>query len=168
MGWFSRKKGPESPPVSSGPSLELPSEEDVSDEGGVLEPGATRIGPDEEARIARAVRELEAEGVDLDDLTSIGAGYDAAFQAWVAGNRKGDHAAVVERYAMGVGEHLDRHTDLDWKIVTDVFGTDLAVAGGFRHDFVVVPTNLVGGRWMRGDTGWVPEVVGHIVRRRER
>ena len=43
-----------------------------------------------------------------------------------------DHAAVVERYAVGIGEYLDRHTDLDWQVVTDVFGTDLALTEGFK------------------------------------
>ena len=28
--------------------------------------------------------------------------------------------------------------------------------------------NLVAGRWMRGETGWVPPVIGHIERRRTR
>jgi Domain of unknown function (DUF3806) len=167
MGWFSRKKSVDAEPVSSGPTLE-PADQDVSDEGGVLQPQAARCGPEEQARIDRGLAALEAEGVDVDDLASIGAGFDAAYLAWDTGGRKDDHAAVVERYGIGVGEHLHRHTDLDWKVVTDVFGTDLAVAGGFKHDFVVVPTNLVAGRWMRGETGWIPAVVGHIVTRRER
>jgi hypothetical protein len=47
--------------------------------------------------------------------------------------------------------------------VTDAFGTDLAVAGG-KDDFVVVPGNLVAARWMNAETGWVPGVVGHLVR----
>ena len=79
-----------------------------------------------------------------------------------------DHAAVVECYALAIGEHLHRHTDLDWQLVTDVFGTDLSLTEGFKGSFVVVPHNLVAGRWMRGETGWVPAVVGHLVRRRNR
>ncbi len=167
MGWFTRKKGPPMTPVSSGRTLSPPAEDEVADEGGTLHPEAAPISDDDRARIATALRELEADGVDVDDLGSIGAGYDAAYLSW-ATTRSGDHAALVQRYALGVGEHLDRHTDLDWKVVTDVFGTDLAVAGGFRNSFVVVPTNLLGGRWMRGETGWIPAVVGNIVRRRER
>ena len=54
-------------------------------------------------------------------------------------------------------------TDLSWSRVTDAFGTDLAVAGG-KDDFVVVPGNLVAARWMNAETGWVPGVVGHLVR----
>ena len=49
-------------------------------------------------------------------------------------------------------------------MVTDVFGTDLSLTEGFKGSFVVVPHNLVAGRWMRGETGWIPAVVGHIVR----
>lgn len=44
-------------------------------------------------------------------------------------------------------------------------GVDL---DGPRGGFMVVPGNLVAGRWMRGETGWVPPVVGHLVRCRER
>ncbi len=74
----------------------------------------------------------------------------------------------MTRYALGIGEHLHRHTDLDWQLVTDVFGTDLAVAGGFSGSFSVVPGNLVASRWMRGETGWLPGVVGHLVALRDR
>jgi hypothetical protein len=28
----------------------------------------------------------------------------------------------------------------------------------------VVPANLVAARWMNGETGWLPGVVGHLVR----
>lgn len=107
---------------------------------------------------------MEAEGVDIDDLASISDGLDRALAGWMA-ERTGDHAHIVERYAMGLGEHLHRHTDLAWEIVTDVFGTDLAVRAG---DFVVVPTNLVAVRWMRREQGWVPRVVGHMVQVRAR
>ncbi|HET8766639.1 MAG TPA: DUF3806 domain-containing protein, partial [Pedococcus sp.] len=106
----------------------------------------------------------------VDDLDSLSAGLDAAYRSWEQSpeGARPDHAAVVERYALGIGEHLERHTDLDWQVVTDVFGTDLALTEGFKGTFVVVPHNLVAGRWMRGETGWVPGVVGHMVRRRNR
>lgn len=74
---------------------------------------------------------------------------------------------IVDRYALLIGEYVARRTDLEWQIVTDVFGTDLAVADRFGVTFVIVPSNLVAVRWMRGETGWVPGVVGHMVRCRE-
>lgn len=141
----------------------------VSD-GDSLRPVVDPVPAQDRERIDSAVSALEAQGVDLDDLDSIGDALDAAYRDWESaplGSRP-DHAAIVERFAMAIGTHLDRHTDLDWQVVTDVFGTDLALTEGFKGSFVVVPHNLVAGRWMRGETGWVPAVVGHLVRRRSR
>ena len=106
----------------------------------------------------------------VDDLDSIGAGLDASYRGWADAPEEArpDHAVIVERYALVLGDYVNRHTDLDWQVVTDVFGTDLALTEGFRGSFVVVPHNLVAARWMRGETGWVPNVVGHIVRLRSR
>jgi len=78
-------------------------------------------------------------------------------------SRQEGHEAIVERYAIGIGEHLSRHTDLSWALVTDAFGTDLALAGG-RDEFVVVPSNLVAARWLNQERGWIPGVVAHLVR----
>ncbi|WP_298888637.1 DUF3806 domain-containing protein [uncultured Serinicoccus sp.] len=131
-----------------------------------LTPESRRIGEAERARIDAGLAAVEADGVDVDDLASISVGLDRELAAWLAAKgTDGHHDEVVERYAVAVGEHLHRHTDLAWEVVTDVFGTDLAVAAG---DFVVVPSNLVAVRWMRRERGWVPQVVGHIVEVRSR
>ena len=168
MAWFGRGKDTEPEPVEE---LELASAGDqLVDDGESLRPIVKGLGPDEKARIESALEALQAEGVDVDDLDSLGKGLDAAYTAWAAADEAGrpDHAAIVERYAIGIGTHLDHATDLDWQVVTDVFGTDLSLTEGFKGSFVVVPHNLVAGRWMRGETGWIPAVVGHIVRRRTR
>lgn len=154
-----RASAPEEPRVRT-----LPDPGDAVLEDLPLTPETRKIGADEEARIAAGVAAVEAEGVDLDDLHSISAGLDAALEGWIA-DKGSDHDAIVERYGIAIGEHLHRHTDLAWEIVTDVFGTDLAVAAG---DFVVVPSNLVAVRWMRRERGWVPKVIGHIVGVRHR
>lgn len=129
-----------------------------------LKPEGRRLTDDEQAHLDARLAELEVDGVDVDDLASISAGLDRALAGWLAGGGA-DHDQIVDRYAVAVGEHLARRTDLGWQMVTDVFGTDLAVAAG---DFVVVPGNLVAVRWMRRETGWVPSVVGHIVTLRTR
>ena len=166
MAWFGRKRDD-----ASAQEQDQTGEDPVLlDDEASLQTVVARIGADEQARISAAVAAVEAEGVDVDDVLSIGAGLDRAYQAWRTGpeQERPDHAVVVERYALAIGEHLHRHTDLDWQVVTDVFGTDLALTEGFKGSFVVVPHNLVAGRWMRGETGWVPGVVGHLVRRRTR
>jgi hypothetical protein len=171
VAWFGRRRGDDSVPEDDG------SAGDLADAGAglvgdtsSLQPVVEPIGEAEKARIATALEELRGEQVDVDDLESLGAGLDSAYTSWLAAPEEArpDHAAIVERYALGIGEHLDRTTDLDWQVVTDVFGTDLSLTEGFKGSFVVVPHNLVAGRWMRGETGWVPAVVGHIVRRRTR
>jgi hypothetical protein len=174
MGWFGRKRGGEAEPETVDSSTDAAAlaafEGVVSDDGKPLRPVVEAIGEAERARIEAAVAAVEGDGVDIDDLESLGAGYDVAYRSWADAPEDGrpDHAQIVERYSLAVGEYLNRHTDLDWQIVTDVFGTDLAVAGGFKGDFVIVPHNLVAARWMRGETGWLPGVVGHLVRRRSR
>jgi hypothetical protein len=133
-----------------------------------LTPLVEPVPETELARIAAALGELEAAGVDVDDLESLGAALDASFAEWASAPEQDrePHDRIIERFALGIGEHLHRHTDLDWQVVTDAFGTDLAVADGMRGDFVVVPLNLVAVRWLRREQGWVPGVVGHLVRRR--
>lgn len=168
MAWF-RRGGKDSPAASDGgrgatstrsePSLAVDDEIPV-------QPVLEGVPEAERNRIACALEELGGAGVDVDDLSSLAAGLDDAFTGWESAPEgvREPHERIVERYALGIGEHLHRHTDLRWQVVTDAFGTDLAVAGGFRGDFVVVPSNLVAVRWLRRETGWVPGVVGHIVR----
>ena len=148
----------------------LPDAGDSLDPNASLRPFVDPLGDDERGRIAAALEGLAADGVDVVDLASIGAGLDRAYAAWAAADEdhRPDHAAIVERYAVAIGEYLDRNTDLDWQVVTDVFGRDLSLTEGQKGSFVVVPHNLVAGRWMRGETGWIPAVVGHIVKRRTR
>jgi hypothetical protein len=172
VAWFGRGRDDADAraPEPQVPERTLPEAGDTLDPAASLRPLVEPLGDVERARISAALQALADEGVDVDDLTSLGSGLDRAYAAWSAAPQEGrpDHAAIVERYAVGIGEHLERHTDLDWQVVTDVFGTDLSLTEGFKGSFVVVPHNLVAGRWMRGETGWVPAVVGHIVRRRTR
>lgn len=167
MGWFSRKDPDGSDAseqvIDSGryrPSREVQL-------GADDRPAAVPIGETEREHLARRLAELREGGIDVDDLDSIGRGYDAAYAAYRAGQLSESHDAAVDRFAVAIGEHLARTTDLRWQIVADVFGTDLGLMGS-RGDDVVVPLNLVGARWMRQETGWIPGVVGHLKRTRER
>lgn len=162
MGFLDRLKRTVTPAEPRVRTLPDPGEEPLAELP--LTPESRRVGEEERARIAAGLEAVAADGVDVDDLRSISDGLDRALDGWLA-DKGGDHDAIVERYAVAVGEHLARRTDLAWEVVTDVFGTDLAVAAG---DFVVVPTNLVAVRWMRREKGWVPQVVGHLVQVRTR
>jgi hypothetical protein len=168
VAWFGRRR--DETDVAAPQERRLPDAGDTLDPGASLRPLVEPLGDAERTRIAAALAALASEEVDVDDIDSLGAGLDRAYAAWASSEERDrpDHAAIVERYAIGIGEHVERNTDLHWAVVTDVFGTDLSLTEGFKGSFVVVPHNLVAGRWMRGETGWVPPVVGHIIRRRTR
>ncbi|SDP55678.1 hypothetical protein SAMN04489867_2909 [Pedococcus dokdonensis] len=171
MAWFGRRR--DDGDVAAEPQVPertLPDAGDSLDPNASLRPIVEPLGDEERARIRAALESLTEDGVDVDDLASLGAGLDRAYAAWSSApeDDRPDHGAIVERYAIGIGTYIDQHTDLDWQVVTDVFGTDLSLTEGFKGSFVVVPHNLVAGRWMRGETGWIPAVVGHIVKRRTR
>lgn len=156
MGLFSRrpKDTPQretAPVPSQRPELVGP---ELGDDG---RPVSAALTPAERERISRALTALAERGVDVDDLAALGAAYDAA----LAGAE--DPASAVELFGVAVGEHLARHSARSWAVVTDVFGTDLGLVAA-RGDTVVVPHNLVSSRWMRGETGWLPGVVAHLVR----
>ena len=64
--------------------------------------------------------------------------------------------------AVGVGEHLHRHAELRWAVVTDSFGRDLGLEGR-RRDLHVVPDSLLSARWMRREKGWLEGAVRHLI-----
>jgi hypothetical protein len=171
MGLFSRKSKDVAAEAEADASADGP---DVPDGGDVLagdfaaRPVANPLSEDDRRRISEGVDRAVAAGADIDDIESIGAHYDAAYRAFEAdpaGAAGPD--VIVDTYAMAIGEHLTRHSAREWAVVTDVFGTDLGLVAA-RADTVIVPHNLVGARWMRGETGWVPGVVSHLVRMRPR
>ncbi|GAA2152880.1 uncharacterized protein DUF3806 [Humibacillus xanthopallidus] len=163
MGLFSRKdKDAAAVDVAPDPAEDDDLVTDLPDR-----PVARSLDDAERARIAAALEAASAEGVDVDDLESIGSHYDEAFHRASEDPGAVSPDAVVEAYAIAIGEHLARHSAREWAVVTDVFGTDLGLVAA-RADTVIVPHNLVGARWMRRETGWIPGVVSHLVRIRPR
>jgi hypothetical protein len=174
MGLFSRKnKGddePASDPTTAGDAGE-PGEpgDDALASDFTGRPVTAPLGEAERGRLDAALAHAAEAGVDVDDLASIGTHYDDAYRRWAAsGGADGDGSdVIVDTFATAIGEHLARHSAREWAVVTDVFGTDIGLVAA-RADTVVVPHNLVGARWMRGETGWIPGVVAHLVRIRPR
>ena len=168
MGLFSRKSKDTAVDTEPDASADLPDPDNALASDLTGRPVARPIDDDDRVRIASALDRATAQGVDIDDLESIGAHYDAAYRQSVAdpGHSEGPDV-VVDTFAMAIGEHLARHSAREWAVVTDVFGTDLGLVAA-RAETVIVPHNLVGARWMRGETGWVPGVVEHLVRMRPR
>lgn len=161
MGWFS-KRGKDATETDGPEPTAGSAELDVTDPNFEGRPLAKPLGEPEQQRIASALDALASRGVDVDDLASIGAAYDAACADRDAAGQ-GEGREVCELIGIAIGEHLHRHSTLKWAIVTDPFGTDLGLAAA-RSEAVVVPHNLVSARWMRWETGWIPRVVEHLLR----
>ena len=111
------------------------------------------LGEAERDRVAAALAALAARDIDVDDLASLSAAFDAAVD-------QDDHAIIAD-LAIGVGEFLDRHGTMRWAMVHDSFGTDLGLEGR-RRDLHVVPDSLLAARWMRREKGWLIDAVGHL------
>lgn len=132
---------------------EPPTEEATSADEPVEAVTATPIGPAEQERIAAALAELARTGVDVDDLASLSAAYDAALDR--------EDSSVLPILAVGVGEHLHRHARFRWAVVSDSFGRDLGVQGS-RRALHVIPDSLLTARWMRRERGWLERTVRHL------
>ena len=160
MGLFSRsaKSEPQAPPPEEYVA-------DGSDESDLVIPKFKGLDYESSRALREGVEGLAALGVDIDDLSAVGAAFDLAYTRWQAAKSKDreDHDVIVERFAIAIGEHLERTTDLEWGMVSDAFGTDIGL-GARDDDFMIVPSNLVAVRWLNGETGWVPGVVAHLKR----
>ncbi|HET7399754.1 MAG TPA: DUF3806 domain-containing protein [Intrasporangium sp.] len=163
MGWFSRRSRTDSGVSAAGSGA--PATDDAAERLDPTfdgKPVAEPLTEAERARISQRLETLAARGVDVDDLSSIGAAYDAARSHELRAPSGEGADLLVDLFAVAVGEHLVRHSARQWAIVTDAFGTDLGLVAA-RSDTVVVPHNLVSARWMRRELGWIPGVVGHLV-----
>lgn len=160
MGLFDRFKGGASRPD---PEPEVDGVDDAMPEL-PLRPRVSALSEEDRAHIAETVAQLEGEGVDLSDLASISGLYERELSAWEAipAKKRPDHTPIVARVAIAVGEYLVRTTDLSWCEVLDAFGSAIAVAH-HGDDFIVVPRDLVGVRWLSRRHDWVDGVVSHLV-----
>ena len=111
MAWFSRKdKQDDGSSERDAPQRSMVAEADPEDVELPLRPAIEKPGPEEWERLARGRAALEKAGIDPTDLQALGAAYDAALTTWQAarsGDRE-DEREIVERFAIGIGEHLHR------------------------------------------------------------
>lgn len=101
----------------------------------------------ERAWIASLLAELRAEGVEI-DRDSLSQYFDRQRHGWFATRpkKRPDPNPIVNRTGAGLGELLSQALGLRWVIVTDEYGTEMAVHGDVG-DIVLFPMNAVGKRW---------------------
>lgn len=124
--------------------------------------GAAPLNAAEQRWVAEELTALADAGVDVSDARALGEHHAGQWRRWSAVG--GDANRVVNRTAIGVGEHLVRRCGLVWVVVTDDLGTDLAVLGQ-PGDLLVHPIFLVAKRWDAEQHGRLADVVDGIAER---
>jgi hypothetical protein len=101
---------------------------------------------------------LRRDGVDPLDLDALTRYYDDNYAAWLASGRQSpDPNLIINRVGAGLGECLRSRLPLQWVVVTDQWGTDLAVHG-HPGNVVMTPMTMIGKRWSDGETGFVADL----------
>ena len=105
----------------------------------------------ERAWIASLLAELHANRVEI-ERDSLSEYFDRLRHGWFATRprKRPDPNPIVNRTGAGLGDLLVRSLGLRWAIVTDEYGTEMAVHGDVG-DILLFPMNAVGKRWVDDD-----------------
>jgi uncharacterized protein DUF3806 len=94
---------------------------------------------------------------------------DEIFAAWLEAWRtqppseREDPNLLINAIGLAFGQALVDELRLEWAIVTDEHGTEIAVHGQ-PGDILVFPPNLVAKRFETGDTGFLVPIYDEIVK----
>lgn len=89
---------------------------------------------------------------------------DAAWAAWLADHARGeeDPNPYINAFGCAFGAYLVERLGLEWRVVEDKHGTEMAVWGQ-EGDVLVFPPNLVGKRYVAGTTTFFADVAAKTV-----
>lgn len=108
--------------------------------------------------------DAENDGIDLDDAGTIQDAYERYVEAVLAQapDEREDPTPVLTMIGMALGEHLQRNSDLVWRIVTDAQGSDLglAIEDGSGAFFPVDP---VAANWAEQNRQWLVPFVAELL-----
>lgn len=101
--------------------------------------------------------DAQAAGVDVDDLESIGKSYDDYVDEMLLtpADERPDPTPTLTMIAMAMGEYLQRNSSLQWRVVEDAQGTDLALSSADDLG-VLYPIDPVAQAWEQRQRSWIP------------
>lgn len=98
-----------------------------------------------------------------DELDQI---YDTWYASWAARYHQGqadpnEPNAVCLTIGVGIGDAMiEQMPELEWKIITDSFGTDIGLHAAGKGNVVTHPTSMVAKRLESGETTWIARTIG--------
>jgi hypothetical protein len=83
---------------------------------------------------------------------------DGLIRCWHAASSRPDPNPIVNAAGVAVGDVLAREFGLEWKIITDSFGTDMGLWRA-RGSIILAPTSSVAKRFADGKDGFLPALL---------
>jgi hypothetical protein len=107
---------------------------------------------------------LRAVGIGVRDARQLGAHFDALLSRWLAvpDPRRPDPNPDINLIGLGLGAHLAARTGLEWAVVSDGTGTEIALHGQ-PGNILIYPTNAVAKRWIEQEIGFLPDFADRTV-----
>ena len=90
---------------------------------------------------------------------------DLAFRAWLSLWREGeDPNPVINAFGVAFGQYVVENLDLQWAVVSDEHGTEIAVHGQ-PGDILMYPPNLVAKRFEKKETDFFEPIYHDLEKR---
>ena len=114
--------------------------------------------------LAGWIADAQEAGIDIDDASSLEKAYEdyfTAVQETPAADRT-DPTQMLTMIGIAMGEHVQRRTEVSWRVATDTDGPDLALVGADETG-VFFPVDPVADNWNAGLRGWLAEFTEQVV-----
>ncbi|MDE9367538.1 DUF3806 domain-containing protein [Luteipulveratus sp. YIM 133132] len=123
------------------------------------------LGDAERRTLHEWLNDARSWDIDPDDLGSIDRAYDGYVARVLATDPddREDPTAVCTMIGLAMGEHIVRNSVLEWRVVTDAEGTDLALATP-SEDAVLYPADPVIEAWADQRTSWISAWASDLIR----
>lgn len=123
------------------------------------------VGDHERSVLREWLDDAHQWGIDVDDLASLERAYEGYFDKVLATDPddREDATAVCTMIGLALGEHLVRHSALEWRVVTDAEGTDLALSTP-AEDAILYPADPVIDAWSGQQRGWLQAWATELIR----
>lgn len=101
--------------------------------------------------------DAQTAGIDVDDIDSVGSTYDDYVDRvlLLPADDRPDPTPTLTMIAMAMGEYLQRNSSLQWRVVEDAQGIDLALSSADDLG-VLYPIDPIAQAWEQRRRGWIP------------